>query len=248
MSILKQPPPNEADVIFNRANIALARSQRLVASWLPAKTEEETSASREGKTEDEDDDKIFTAVPERLGLGAPIPAKPGFAADGSLTNSNNNIKLNDKLRQRLLGKNAKKFLQQQQQQQQRQANKSGTSSAPGENAVGHNDDDDDEDEEEGRTSLGKSRKPNSKKRKIKSTDAEMVPDEDNNNNNHDAEINSANGANDVDDENGDIKQIPTVVPVPSSSSSSKRKKAATGSYLDELLDRKKKKKKKAANE
>lgn len=66
MSITKQQPPNEADIIFNRANIALARSQRLVASWLPPKTEEESS-NKEGNVEagEEKDDEIFTAVPER---------------------------------------------------------------------------------------------------------------------------------------------------------------------------------------
>jgi hypothetical protein len=61
-------PPSEADIIFNRANIALARSQRLVASWLPPRTtttSEQSKASGEDNQRD-DDDEVFTAVPERF--------------------------------------------------------------------------------------------------------------------------------------------------------------------------------------
>jgi hypothetical protein len=57
---------NEADIIFNRANVALARSQRLIASWLPPKTPEELANSN--KTEEELqklEDELFTPVPEK---------------------------------------------------------------------------------------------------------------------------------------------------------------------------------------
>jgi hypothetical protein len=61
-------PPNEADIIFNRANIALARSQRLVASWLPPRTTPSENSTESGadNKQDDDDDKVFTAVPERF--------------------------------------------------------------------------------------------------------------------------------------------------------------------------------------
>ena len=55
---------SESDVILNRANVALARSQRLVSSWLPAQTDDELANV---KSEDElqrEEDEIFTAVPE----------------------------------------------------------------------------------------------------------------------------------------------------------------------------------------
>lgn len=55
---------SESDIILNRANVALARSQRLVASWLPEKT---TSELEHAKSEEEiqrEEDEIFTAVPE----------------------------------------------------------------------------------------------------------------------------------------------------------------------------------------
>lgn len=67
-------PTNEADVIFNRANIALARSQRLVASWLPPKSDEELA--QQTKSEEElqrEEDEIFTAVPEKY-----VPPDPSF--------------------------------------------------------------------------------------------------------------------------------------------------------------------------
>lgn len=63
----KAKPPNEADIIFNRANIALARSQRLVASWLPPRTTTTSESNTSGLDDkQDDDDEIFTAVPERF--------------------------------------------------------------------------------------------------------------------------------------------------------------------------------------
>jgi hypothetical protein len=59
---------SETDIILNKANIALARSQRLVASWLPV---QQTGAGQDhsnAKTDEElqrEEDEIFTAVPER---------------------------------------------------------------------------------------------------------------------------------------------------------------------------------------
>lgn len=55
----------ETDIILNRTNVALSRSQRLVASWLPPKTQEE--AENPPKSEEEmraEEEDIFTPVPE----------------------------------------------------------------------------------------------------------------------------------------------------------------------------------------
>lgn len=60
----KDDTPTEADVIFNRANVALARSQRLVQSWLPTNTSQETLPQ---KTEQEllkEDEELFKPTPE----------------------------------------------------------------------------------------------------------------------------------------------------------------------------------------
>lgn len=56
---------SESDIILNRANVALSRSQRLVSSWLPAQTDDELAST--AKTDEElqrEEDEIFTAVPE----------------------------------------------------------------------------------------------------------------------------------------------------------------------------------------
>lgn len=55
----------EADVVFNRANVALARSQRLIASWLPPATEEELASTKTEEQLQKEEDEIFTAVPEK---------------------------------------------------------------------------------------------------------------------------------------------------------------------------------------
>ncbi|TPR07087.1 AFG1-like ATPase family protein [Aspergillus niger] len=97
---------SQTDIILNKANVALARSQRLVASWLPAPTADDQANSK--KTEEElqrEEDEIFTAVPETLGVGAPLPTK---AADGSWNRSE--LDSNDKLRKQLLGRNYQKVM------------------------------------------------------------------------------------------------------------------------------------------
>lgn len=55
----------ETDIILNRTNVALARSQRLVASWLPPQTQEE-EAENPLKPEEEmrAEEEMFVAVPE----------------------------------------------------------------------------------------------------------------------------------------------------------------------------------------
>ncbi|CAI7603021.1 hypothetical protein PCG10_007327 [Penicillium crustosum] len=91
---------SESDVILNRANVALSRSQRLVASWLPQQTPEELANPKTDEELQREEDEIFTAVPETLGVGAPLPQK---AADGSWNRTE--LDSNDKLRKQLLGKN-----------------------------------------------------------------------------------------------------------------------------------------------
>lgn len=56
---------DEADVIFNRANVSLARSQRHIASWLPPVTSEELSNTKSEDQLQKEEDEIFTAVPEK---------------------------------------------------------------------------------------------------------------------------------------------------------------------------------------
>lgn len=56
--------PNEADIIFNRANVALAKSQRLVASWLPPRTNDEIKNAKTDDQIEKEEQEMFTPVPE----------------------------------------------------------------------------------------------------------------------------------------------------------------------------------------
>jgi Protein of unknown function (DUF3245) len=57
---------SEADVIFNRASLALAKSQHLIASWLPPQPQE-TAAAKSEEDLDKEEADIFSPVPELYG-------------------------------------------------------------------------------------------------------------------------------------------------------------------------------------
>ncbi|KAL4956204.1 hypothetical protein BDW69DRAFT_93638 [Aspergillus filifer] len=172
---------SETDIILNKANIALARSQRLVASWLPAEFSTESSETNT-KTDAEiqkEEDEIFTAVPETLGLGAPLPSK---AADGSWNRAELNS--NDALRRQLLGRNYKKVMAEKERTRKEKAANIGSANGitgKGAGSAGQQKgnggsavEEDDDDEDEGRAaSIGK--KAASRKRKVGSGGSETTP-------------------------------------------------------------------------
>ncbi|KAL4758447.1 DUF3245 domain-containing protein [Aspergillus foveolatus] len=158
----------DTDVIINKANIALARSQRLVASWLPAAPATgETNAKTDAELQKEEEE-IFTAVPETLGLGAPLPTK---AADGSW--NRRELDSNDELRRQLLGRNYKRVMAEKEKARQKTADPASknqvSKGAPGNNqqgsGVGENEDIDDD---EGRAA-SISKNASSRKRKVGGT-------------------------------------------------------------------------------
>lgn len=56
---------DEPDIILNRINVALAQSQRLVASWLPPLTEEEDLRKVKSEEQLEQEEfATFTPTPE----------------------------------------------------------------------------------------------------------------------------------------------------------------------------------------
>ncbi|KAL8898567.1 MAG: hypothetical protein Q9207_006635 [Kuettlingeria erythrocarpa] len=93
------PQPSEADIIFNRANVALAKSQRLVASWLSPRTPEEAKTAKTEEEIEKEEQDLFAPVPELLGLGAKVPDDFN---DGDLKRQK--LTTNDLLRRQLLGK------------------------------------------------------------------------------------------------------------------------------------------------
>lgn len=54
----------EAEIIFNRASLALATSQRLIASWLPPRTPQEVAAERTQHDLEEKESEDFSPLPE----------------------------------------------------------------------------------------------------------------------------------------------------------------------------------------
>ncbi|GAB7339601.1 hypothetical protein MBLNU457_6199t1 [Dothideomycetes sp. NU457] len=212
---------NEADVIFNRANLALARSQRLIQSWLgPAPTSSEAE-----KTEEElekEDRELFKPEPETLGVGAKVPEDEldAFGLKRKSTTSG------DKLLEQLLGKKAAHGHRASKARVQRDVPQQ-NNKAPTQDAVS-------EDEEEGRASMIKSKA--SRKRERKPVN-EPQPEE-----------NTANEESARDFE-PDIEPPATKMVKEDSdeaeqSSRSAKSKRKGMSYMDQLLEEKARKKKK----
>jgi len=56
--------PSEADIIFNKANVALAKSQRLLASWLPPRKPEELQNTKTEEELEREEREMFVPMPE----------------------------------------------------------------------------------------------------------------------------------------------------------------------------------------
>ncbi|KAJ5309063.1 Protein of unknown function DUF3245 [Penicillium antarcticum] len=138
---------SESDVILNRANVALSRSQRLVASWLPQQSSDELANTKTDEELQREEDEIFTAVPE-----TPLPQK---AADGSWNRTE--LDSNDKLRKQLLGKNYDRVMKAKAAQKAAVPGSTTTAgSVAGNNtgaATGAADEDDEDDDEDGRSAM-----------------------------------------------------------------------------------------------
>ncbi|PYH72554.1 DUF3245 domain-containing protein [Aspergillus vadensis CBS 113365] len=227
---------SETDIILNKANVALARSQRLVASWLPAPTTDDQANSK--KTEEElqrEEDEIFTAVPETLGVGAPLPTK---AADGSWNRTQ--LDSNDKLRKQLLGRNYQKVMA----AKKASAAKGGSNDAAAastnltKNGVAKTEEEDDDDEEDGRTAaIGKKKAMSAKKRKAPEPQAQTGSET------VGGEFGDSKQTSDVGDGTGDKADQLDKQPGASSSRPARGRKKGT-SFLDEILAERSKKRKK----
>ncbi|KAI5239844.1 hypothetical protein E4T43_06475 [Aureobasidium subglaciale] len=99
--MVKDSTPSDADVIFNRANVALARSQRLVQSWLPTKSAEDAAHHKTHQELLNEDEELFKSTPELLGLGATAPDTDQDPLLRKRPGANN-----DRLLEQLLGKKA----------------------------------------------------------------------------------------------------------------------------------------------
>ncbi|KAI7218103.1 hypothetical protein KC333_g3809 [Hortaea werneckii] len=225
--------PSEADVILNRTNVALARSQRLIQSWLPPKASEESAATQ--STPAEDDEEDFKGLDETAGIGSKRKAEDEGLPDGALRRKK--LASNDKLLEQILGKKAA-----QQKKKQDASKNSIKASLPAKQMPAQptkpQQPDSEEEEEEGRAAAFKSKKrkanppvPRPAEPPVRHADAQERTNTEegmqkNQNATHDAEPQPAS-EKDTDDERP-----------------AKRK---TGSYLDELLTQKASKKSKKKN-
>lgn len=92
----------EQDAILARVSVALARSQRLIDSWLPASsTPSNDNPEHDTSTHEGDLNSDWGGLPDRVGLGGKVQGANGAAS------SNGGGEL-DKLRKQLLGKRAGK--------------------------------------------------------------------------------------------------------------------------------------------
>ncbi|KAI2792149.1 hypothetical protein POX_b02186 [Penicillium oxalicum] len=258
----------ESDIILNRANVALARSQRLVASWLPAATTDELANTKSEEELQREEDEIFTAVPETLGVGAPLPEK---AADGSWNRTE--LSSNDQLRKQLLGRNYDKFMKASAaaKQASRTAGPAGTNgdhshlqNGKTQSQLQAQEEDEYDDDEEGRVSMvgrknrkmgmnGTQKKMNLKRKKMDEAGptSVLIGAEDSTGTNGLVAGDGSNSAADrgvedadqdasagTDAVDGPVETDASVKPAPS-----KGRKKAT-SYLDELLAERSKKRKK----
>ncbi|KAF4552315.1 Hypothetical protein D9617_10g072960 [Elsinoe fawcettii] len=94
-------PSEDAEVILNRANVSLARSQKVVESWLGPAFGLQSEASL--WDENEDDEEAFKAEPDTLGVGAKAPDDDvGFGLKRRQPTTD------DKLLEQIMGKKAAK--------------------------------------------------------------------------------------------------------------------------------------------
>jgi hypothetical protein len=100
MSAATKDALSQADIIFNRTNVALARSQRLIQSWLPPKPEAENQES----AANQDDDDDFRGDSEIGGIGSAAQKDDSGLPEGAFKRRNPGA--NDKLLDSLLGKKA----------------------------------------------------------------------------------------------------------------------------------------------
>ncbi|KAF2453377.1 hypothetical protein BDY21DRAFT_356523 [Lineolata rhizophorae] len=101
---LKQQKPSEADIVFNRASVTLARSKRLVASWLPPPTEDELNEAQKTDGMEAEESELLKGG-ELLGVGAK-PPQSDEKFEG-MTKHVGQLSANERLRRQLIGKNAK---------------------------------------------------------------------------------------------------------------------------------------------
>lgn len=211
---------SDPDVIFNRLNLALARSQRVLNSWVPSKS----VAEERGQDNDNPPEEDFKSMLEKSGL----ESKSAYAEDDDLPDGSfrrNKLSSNDRLLEQLLGSKAV-----QARKKSKEASKSVSASrhaAPTQHttrqkaSVGVDNDDDDED---GRAATFKSKKA---KEFQKPADMNTMTNEERTQPDTDDD-----DAKDIAPSQTMGTEAPPVIPSDTAQRATKRKPT---SYLDEML-------------
>merc|ERR1712070_621968 len=216
--------PSEADIILNRTNVALARSQRLIQSWLPPKPSEESAATQSTPAEDDEDD--FKGLDETAGIGSKRTAEDEGLPDGALRRKK--LASNDKLLEQILGKKSA------QQKKKQDANKNSIkASLPAKQVpvqpTRPQEPDSEEEEEEGRAAAFKSKKRKANPPMPRSADSPA----------RDVGAQTSSKQEEGTRDNRDAVHAAEPQPTKDEDSEDERPpKRKTGSYLDELLSQK----------
>ncbi|KAI7234713.1 hypothetical protein KC330_g4647 [Hortaea werneckii] len=223
--------PSEADVILNRTNVALARSQRLIQSWLPPKPSEESAVTQ--LTPAEDDEEDFKGLDETAGIGSKRKAEDEGLPDGALRRKK--LGSNDKLLEQILGKKAA-----QQKKKQDASKNSIKASLPAKQMPAQptkpQQPDSEEEEEEGRAAAFKSKKRKANPPVARPAEPPVQESGAQERTDHEEVMQNDRAVHDNDPQ-----------PANEDTDDERPAKRKTGSYLDELLNQKASKKSKKKN-
>ncbi|KAL9097992.1 MAG: hypothetical protein Q9163_006253 [Psora crenata] len=140
-------PTADYDVLMNQINVGLARSQRVIASWLPPEDPNQTSSRKSEAETGEEEEGDFVAEPEILGVGAKPAEEDGRAQREEMSS-------NDRLRKELLTKDSGR----KRKRDDDETKKASLQSSKPRPRLQHRKAEDESEEEEGRSGLGKSRR------------------------------------------------------------------------------------------
>jgi hypothetical protein len=214
----------DVEALINRQNVGLARSKRILNSWLPAKCEHEAAA------EEEEDDADLVPMAEPAGLGSKVAYEEYEGGDG-ISLPSKKLSSNDKLLEQIIGSKAAHARKKQRMEDASSKNVNGhsmskqyASRTKQEQAKEYQS----EDEDEG----GRAATIASRRRDIPQDNVESQTE---------PQDKGGSDAEDADESTQRLKASTNTISSKPEDNSWKRKK---GSYLDEILAQKSRKKKK----
>ena len=221
---------SEADVVMNRLNVALARSQKIINSWLPAAKDEDI-----GETTSDQDDEDFKSMSEQAGIGSKVAFGDEGLPDGAFQRKK--LSSNDKLLEQLLGKKAAQAKRKSQEAQKRSStSKSANTGLVAGRAKQPEGDRESDDDEEGRAATFKSRATNRVRKDVQDEGRLGIDYAD-----------DAVGDDRAPEESSYLVQHEKVLLALASKAGNKPAKKRPSSYLDELLAQKSNKKNRRAH-